>query len=276
MLRQGARRIGGFSLVLMVWVLLAGAGAGETVHADGWRQEKSQHFQVFYIQDAAFAASVVEWAEHYYTQITLDLGLNHVIKRDRQPWLWDERCRIYLFPNHDAYLKATGAPAWSGGMVNYRERVVYSFVGARALVESTLPHELAHILFREYVGFDNPEVPRWLDEGVAQYAEAGRRQESLDWMQRGVAAGVYVPLEQLSRLAVNRAHGGTARVFYAQAVSLVHFLLAQYGSRRFIDFCSNLRDGYPLERALSFATSGSLQSLAELEAAWRHFMTQRS
>ena len=74
----------------------------------------SQHFRVFYLEDAAFAAAVAEWGEHYYTQITLDLGLQHVVKRDWAPWLWERRCRIYLYPTREAYLRATRAPQWSG------------------------------------------------------------------------------------------------------------------------------------------------------------------
>ena len=81
------------------------------------------------------------------TQITLDLGLQHVVKRDWAPWLWERRCRIYLYPTREAYLRATRAPQWSGGMVHYRQRVVYSFLGAPAFLDKTL-HELAHIVFR--------------------------------------------------------------------------------------------------------------------------------
>jgi hypothetical protein len=246
------------------------------LRADVWREENSKHFRVFYLDNAAFAAAVVEWAEQYYTQITLELGLNHVVKRDYAPWLWERRCRIYLYPSRDGYLRATGSPAWSGGMVNYRQRVVYSFMGAPSFLEKTLPHELTHILFREYVGFDNARVPRWLDEGVAQYAELGRREESLELMRQGLAQGIHVPLEQLQRLPVNHVYAGVAQLFYSQAVSLVHFFLAQYGSQRFIAFCSSLRDGHPIERALSFATAGSVQSLGELEDAWRQFIFRLS
>ena len=251
-------------------------GSVSRVHAETWREENSQRFRVLYVQDAAFAAAVATWAERYYTEITLELGLTHVVQRNQVPWLWEQRCRIYLYPSREAYVQATGAPGWSGGMVRYRERIVYSFSGAPSFLEKTLPHELAHILFREYVGFDNPRVPRWLDEGVAQYAEMGRREEALDVMRQGLAEGAYLPLAQLSRLPVNHTPGGVARVFYLQAVTLVYFFLQQYGSRRFLDFCGNLRDGYPVERALSFATSGSLQSLGALEDAWRQFLLRLS
>lgn len=240
--------------------------------AASWLEASGKHVRVFYVEDATRAASVIEWAEYYYSQITLDLGLRHVIKRDRVPWLWDQRCRIYLFPDRHSYLRATRAPPWSGGMVKYRERVIYSFAGATSFLEKTLPHELAHILFREYVGFDNARVPRWLDEGVAQYAEIGRREEALTLMHEGISQGIYIPLGQLNRLPVNHTSGDTARLFYTQAVTLVHFFLDYYGSRRFISLCSSLRDGDSLERALSFATAGRVQSLRQLEDAWRRFI----
>jgi hypothetical protein len=254
-------------------VVLASA---HVLYAASWRETSSQHFRVFYSDDAAFAAAVVDWAEYYYSQITLDLGFQHVVKRDWAPWLWERRCRIYLYPTREAYLQATRAPQWSGGMVNYRQRVVYSFMGAGAFLDKTLPHELAHIVFREFVGFDNALVPRWLDEGVAQYAETGRREESLELLQQGVAQGDYLSLEQLHRLPLSHASGGTAQLFYAQAVTLVHFFLQQYGSRRFIELCQSLRDGRPLERALAFATSGSVRSLADFEAAWYAFIQRLS
>ena len=136
----------------------------------------------------------------------------------------------------------------------------------------TLPHELAHIVFREFVGFENARVPRWLDEGVAQYAEVGRREAAWGIMRAWLAQGLYIPLDQLNALRLGHASGGTAHVFYTQAVTLVHFFLAAYGPKRFIDFCSNLRDGYSVERALSFATASSIASLGALEDAWRAFL----
>jgi len=243
-----------------------------TASAQTWQDKTSTHFHVFYQHDAAFATAVIAYAEAYYKQIRVDLGLTHVVHRDQIPWLWDTRCQIYLYPERQAYIQATGAPAWSGGFVNYQRRRIYSYLGASSFLEHTLPHELAHIVFREFVGFDNRRVPRWLDEGVAQYAELGRREEAWDVMRQGLAQGVYIPLDQLNALRLGHSSGATAHVFYIQAVTLVHFFLAAYGPRRFIDFCSNLRDGYSVERALSFATAGSITSLGALEDAWRAFL----
>ena len=240
--------------------------------AETWQAKTSTHFRVFYQQNPAFATAVLEYAEAYYRQIRLDLGLTHVVQRDQVAWLWDKRCQIYLYIDRQAYRQATGAPLWSGGFVNYQRRMVYSYLGASSFLEQILPHELAHIVFREFVGFDNGRIPRWLDEGVAQYAEVGRREEAWEVMRQGLVQGIYIPLEQLNSLRLGHASGGNAQVFYTQAATLVQFFLAAYGPKRFIDFCSNLRDGYNVERALSFATASRIASLGALEDAWRTFL----
>ena len=257
-----------FSLCLVCCLCTLPAPAS----TETWQEKTSTHFRVFYQQNTAFAAAVLEYAEAYYNQIRLDLGLTHVVQRDQVPWLWEQRCQIYLYPNRQAYAQATGAPAWSGGFVQYQRRTVYSFLGVTAFLEQTLPHELAHLVFREFVGLNNDRVPRWLDEGVAQYAEVGRREAAWGLMRTWLAQDIYIPLDQLNQLRLGHASGGAAHLFYTQSVTLVHFFLAAYGPRRFIDFCSNLRDGYSVERALSFATSSSITSLSALEDAWRAFL----
>jgi len=62
--------------------------------AETWQEKTSTHFRVFYQQNPAFATAVLEYAEAYYRQIRLDLGLTHVVQRDQVPWLWDKRCQL--------------------------------------------------------------------------------------------------------------------------------------------------------------------------------------
>jgi hypothetical protein len=252
------------TIIFVGLALLPGSTAAQT-----WYEKTSTHFRVFYQQQPAFATAVLQEAEVAYRQIQLDLGLTHVVLRDQRPWLWEQRCQIYLYPDRLTYHQATGAPPWSGGFVKYRQRLIASYMGAASFLDHTLPHELAHILFREFVGFENPRIPLWLDEGVAQFAEAGRRDVAWGTMRSWLDQNFYVPLTQLQTLRLGHASGGAAHVFYTQAATLVHFFIAAYGSRRFLDFCSNLRDGYPIERALSLATASRLSSLDDLEAAWR-------
>jgi hypothetical protein len=233
---------------------------------------KSDHFQVFYLEDRAFASEVSRTAERLYTAINAELGFDRVVKKEHLSfWLWEDRCQIYLYRTRAEFVRSTGAPTWSAGFVNYRDRIIHSYNGAETFLDSTLQHELAHILFREYVGLDNPNVPRWLDEGVAQYAERDRRERALEFVREGLQRDRYFPFIDFHGMRLRPADGEAAVLYYRQAVSVVHFFIARYGSSRFIDFCSNLRDGYSIERALSFATGGSIDSLEDLEGAWKRF-----
>jgi hypothetical protein len=263
---QRLRYRGWHSAIVLCWLMVLPV-VGQ---ATSWRQVSSQHFQVFYRDHAAFASAVLTSAEQYYDQIRLDFGLHHVVQRDHVPWLWDDRCRIYLYADQQTYLEETGAPAWSGGFVQYRHRVIYSYSHTATFLSRTLPHEIAHILFREFVGFDNPQVPPWLDEGVAQYAESDKRAGELVRMHQWVSRGLYIPFEQFSQLPGHNA--SAVQVFYTQASTLVHFFIEIYGRHRFIEWCSHLRDGRSLERALSFATDGRISDLTALEEDWLTFL----
>lgn len=241
-------------------------------HAEEWLEKKSKHFIAYYLDDATFASAVIQRAEQYYSRINVELGFSHVVKRDRVPWLDDRRCRIYLYRDQDEFVEATGSPSWSGGKTIYQERIIWSFEGSDQFMDGILPHELAHILFREFVGFNNPRVPLWLDEGVAQYAEVAKREKALNYMKQALEQGVYIPLEKISAVGVGEDDTALAELFYMQSASLVHFLISKYGSGRFIDFCRALRDGRNIERALTSGISSYLDSLVRFEEAWKRYV----
>jgi hypothetical protein len=242
-------------------------------HTAAWQEKTSDHFQVFYLEDRVFASEISQTAERLYSSINSELGFDRAVKKYHLSfWLWNDRCKIYLYPTRREYILATGAPAWSAGFVRYRERVIHSYEGSGTFLESTLPHELAHILFREFVGYDNPQVPRWLDEGVARYAEATDREASREEARQRLGVSGYFPFTVFQEAQPRALGPDSVRIYYLQAESVVTFLIESYGSGRFVDFCSNLRDGYPIDRALSFATGSRIASLKDLEAAWLRFI----
>ena len=261
-------------LVALVWICLMWPSQG---YAAEWREVRGDHFVVSY-QDGggrAFAEETLQRAEGYYDRINSDLGFDHATKSENLAfWLWDDRCRIRLHRDRKTFVSETGAPTWSAGFVNPRERALYSYGGSEVFLTSILPHELAHIFLRELVGFDNPKVPNWLSEGVAQYAEDDRRGESVERMRRMLSAGVYLPFERFNRMSTRRLTPDEARLFYAQAASVVHFLVDRYGSKRFVELLKGLRDGHPIERALSSATSSRIDSLDLLEEKWLGFFAE--
>ncbi|HSH71253.1 MAG TPA: hypothetical protein VK997_15125 [Deferrisomatales bacterium] len=261
-------------LVALVWICLICPSPGDAAE---WREVRGDHFVVSY-QDPggrAFAEETLRRAEGYYGRINADLGFDRATKSENLAlWRWDDRCRIRLYRDRDAYMAGTGAPAWSAGFVNPRERALHSYGGSDVFLASVLPHELAHIFLRELVGFDNPTVPTWVSEGVAQYAEDGGRGESVERMRSMLADGVYLPFQRFNPMTTRPLTREQAGLFYAQAASVVHFFIERYGSKRFVELLKGLRDGYPIERALSFATSSRIDSLDLLEEKWLGFYAE--
>ena len=132
------------------------------VYTSLWQTKKSQHFVIYYQETTDdFINELIFSAENYYNSIVEDLGFSRMYF-----WSWDDRAKIYLFNNSADYLTDTRSVAWSGAQVSVKRRTIKTFIGQATFFDSILPHELTHIIFREFVGL-KADLPLWLDEGVA-------------------------------------------------------------------------------------------------------------
>ena len=261
--------------------------------AQEWQELKGEHFIAYFTQEQRFAKEALDKAEGYYRRIASDLGY----PRYKEFWLWDKRVKIYIYLDHASYIKATGQPEWSQGMADYKNKQIASFSGSRGFLESILPHEVAHLIFRDFVGFVG-EIPLWLDEGVAQWAEEAKRKDMKSMAKEFYEKDGLLSIEDMMKLDIrnikdkNLVHIRPARTkkgdmavlflspdnlittYYLQSVSLVDFLIEKYGSDRFAEFCRQLRDGKTLAGALRFAYPTYIRSLKELEDRWREYLSE--
>lgn len=232
-----------------------------------WKIEKSSHFIVYYKQAPEdFIKRVISSSEDYYQKIASDLGFNRF-----NFWLWDERSKIYIYNDALDYQLATGQPDWSGGNASVRDKVISSFPYARDFFETVLAHEMGHIIFREFVGFDNYAVPLWLDEGVASYQEKSKYGQADILVRKAIESGKFIPLERLPQ------HGGqfsmpanTAGLFYAESFSAVDFLIKKFGKDKFVNFCRGLRDKRNFDSAL--ASSYPFNYTGQMQQAWKEYL----
>ncbi|MBU2102267.1 MAG: hypothetical protein ABH865_06055 [Candidatus Omnitrophota bacterium] len=275
----------GIGVVLVSAVMLSG------VVAQDWREHSTDHFIVFYTGSEKFAVNVAERAEFFYKKIATDLGY----PRYSEFWTWDRRVKIYIHPTRDSFQKATGQPSWSEGMADYKNKQIVSYAWSKGFTESLLPHEIAHLIFRDFVGFRG-EIPLWLDEGVAQWAEEAKRAELKALARKLYDNDAILSLVDMMRIdlknlkEVDKVYIRSTRLktgepgilfisgdqlvstYYLQAVSLVGFLIERYGSASFADFCRQLRDGKSLEEALRFAYPTHIRNLQDFELEWRKYL----
>ncbi len=260
-----------------------------------WKEMGSEHFIVYFTGDEKFAKNVLEKAEVYYREIALELGY----PRYSEFWIWDKRAKVYIYPDHASYLQATGEPDWTHGIAVYKKKSIITYEWGKDFVESLLPHEMGHLIFRDFIGFKG-DIPLWLDEGVAQWAERPKREEMKAMANEYYTQSKFLMLDDMMTLDVlsldknellellmrpTLTPDGKDAVliittdelvttYYLQGVSLVGFLIEMYGSNRFAEFCRQLRDGKGLEEALRFAYPTNIRNLKEFEESWRKYLSR--
>ncbi len=260
--------------------------------AEDWKELKGEHFIVYFTQNKNFAKDVLHKAEIYYRNIAVELGY----PRYSDFWLWENRVKIYIYPKHESFLKETRQSSWSHGMADYQNKTIASYETSRDFTTSVLPHEIAHLIFRDFVGFKS-EIPLWLDEGVAQWAEEARREEFKMAINRLYERDALLLLKDLMRLDIRRFKENQLYIrptvtkdgeegviflsldqliatYYLQGVGLVGFLIEKYGSNRFAHFCRQLKDGKTINEALRAAYPNYIKDVKDLEKKWRSYLKE--
>ncbi|MFH1093898.1 MAG: hypothetical protein V1739_07075 [Candidatus Omnitrophota bacterium] len=259
-----------------------------------WEQIRSEHFIVyFYAGFQEFADEVSIAAEEYYNSVAQELGYVRYSKF----WKWDKRVNIYIYPDHRSYLLASGQQSWSHGVANYTEMYIMSYVLGRDFLDRLLVHEIAHLIFRDFVGFKG-EVPLWLDEGIAQWEEKNSRQIRIDKVQELASSKRLISLDAMMQINVRNVPSDSkvkviglyakedknsilefrgdelVNTYYLQAFSLVGFLMSKFGAEDFIVFSRQLRDGKTMLEALQFAYPTQIRSFDKLELKWKEYILQ--
>ncbi len=232
-----------------------------------WQTVKSTHFIIYYQNTGdKFIRQLLNDAERYYNDITEALGF-----RRYNFWLWDNRAKIYIYDNAGAYLLACGQPSWSAGVVVPRQKVIRAYAGEKDFFATVLPHEMGHIIFREFVGFDNRAVPGWLDEGVALYQQHSGGHQLYALCRKAMDKKTFFPLDKLNSMNPSLLKDKEQiQLFYAESFTIVDFLLERFGKDNFLLFCQRLRDKQDLDSALAYAYP--FRNKQELGAGWERYL----
>ena len=179
---------------------------------------------------------------------------------------WPRVITIEIFRDHPEYLRLSGMPAWSTGGFVYRPMGVDNITRrvylvqldqkgqfASDLLPEVLPHELTHLVLREYFG-ERP-IPMALNEGLAMYMEAGNRADRYDWpAYQAAKGGKHFPLATL--YAAYGYPKGRKRIwlFYSQSASATRFLVDSLGPAATAVMLEELKHGQTMQIALRKAT----------------------
>lgn len=255
-----------FTILFLMLTMVLQAHADE--NTEKWNEFKKQHFIIYY-QNAptSFVEAVEESAERYYSRICSDIGFHRY-----DSWTFDDRASIYIYDNAEHY-KTSGAAEWSHGIASPKNKVIHTFPTAHGFFDSTLPHELGHIIFREYIGYKTI-IPIWFEEGIAMYQEQAKRWGAHDIVKTAIENGDFMSLTELSAMKLGKGtQQNMVNLFYAESASIVNYMITELGEYRFKNFCRKLEEGSSFEWALE-TVYVRFKNIEELNKSWEKFLNK--
>lgn len=133
-----------------------------------WQESKSTHFDIYTQKRASGIGS---------SNMSMTFESAYQTLRRFIPWMMSGRVRVFVYQDHDSYLRhEPNAKPWSGALAypTRGEIVVYDSPDNNQQLKESFTHELTHIFTQQF--FDKHKTgrimtPNWLDEGLAVMME---------------------------------------------------------------------------------------------------------
>lgn len=227
---------------------------------EGAVQKDSVHFTV-HAYGADKAAELSARAEAIYQVITTDMGV--------YPFMPSRPYGFVVYANRDEYRNKTDQPAWSLGFIY--DNVIYTYAGAH--LDETLAHDQTHLIFDEFMGNTNPDWT-WLEEGLAVYEQA--KAASVTAAPKDLFSTFRNTLRMAPLTTDAMIHTLPAsekdlklNIWFAQAESLVEFMVARGGVSGLGQLLQGLKGGKSIDDAVNSAYPGNWANLAAIYTAWQ-------
>ncbi|MGD0114795.1 MAG: peptidase MA family metallohydrolase [Dehalococcoidia bacterium] len=131
--------------------------------------------------------------------------------------------------------------------------------------DDILRHELAHIVVKQAVKGPFGDLPAWLNEGVAVYAQSKPDADESRALQDAIAANDVLSLGSISSSS-SALSASKVSLFYGESWSLASYLIDQFGADKFAQLLATFKAGSTVDAAFQ-KVYGFDQ--AGFEASWR-------
>ena len=244
-------------------LLVGGVGGAEPGQGqEPWRPLEGARATVLYqADDSGQAGRVLSWAEAQAPLPGLPPGLPRGI-------------RVYLAPDEAAFDRVTGGriPDWGAGVAIPSESTMVlplyaSGRGRGTDLRKVFRHEWAHLGLHEHL--EDMRIPRWFDEGYAQWASGGWDAVEGWRLRVAFATGRAPPLDSLA-LGWPRDRA-SAELAYGISATVIEYLVMESGERGLELLLARWPD-MGFDRALR-STYGV--TAGQLERDWQKYVKRR-
>lgn len=170
---------------------------------------------------------------------------------------------VYDTPQEDFFgALGPGARVWTGAAAYSELRTIFMWLGggpSTSYLEAAMLHEVTHIVFHDAT--DNPyhEPARWLNEGIATWAERGEADDERAIVQVEAGGGGLFAFEAITEQFPIGERGG--RLSYAQGASMVDLIVRDHGEDAIAAIAAAYRDGASDAEALEAGTGVAAEDL---------------
>ena len=190
-------------------------------------------------------------------------------------WKLNGAPSVLLVKTREHFIKIVGNPLIVAYAAPERNLIVIDY--SKMLhhpfsLGTTLKHELSHLLLHQHIEKEN--FPRWLDEGLCQWASDGIGEIIMDpkrsFLNRASFSGKFIPLRHLAKTFPRDPE--LLLLAYEESKSFVTYLAGQFGTRGIHGLLNRMRNGETTENAMQNAFAATFD---ELEKKWQHSLSKK-
>ncbi len=240
--------------------------AGEYAAREKWIDLETANCIVYY-KSTESAKTVAKRVEETLKRVTEQLQYT---KLD-----WHrEKCKVFVFDDADAwteFVKESGTSSeWAAGFAYGALREVYMHAGdPDDMLNRVLPHELTHVIHREYAGDEDVHLPLWLLEGLACHNQFAGKGQLLGLARGAVDSPHFIQLGRLTALRNYPRNSGEIDLFYAESLALVEFIFDRFGHEGLVRLHKKLRKTDEFDKLVKRAFK---MKVDEFEREWLEYV----
>jgi len=235
---------------------------------DNWLMYSSFDFDIYYYNDLV-VRDVLDNIDRAYNLIINDLS--GVFFYNPQ-----NRVKIYIYRNRNAYRTKTSGGGWSGGYADVKKNAIYTYE-QKDLMRDVMVHELTHLVFDSFMGWPRNRSINWLHEGLAVYEEKRffNKKWDLKYLKRKDKQGKMYSLQKAFKTE-SGLEKSTKKIstWYLQMGTVVYFLF-HLDKDGFKVFCENMKTYKNLDEALKYTYPWDFKTVAELNEKWRKWLYEQ-
>lgn len=224
-----------------------------------WRSLAEGNVTILWYQGSdSFAGDLMAAAQDALSRLAADTGAH-----------LDRPVYIYIYASTADLQGALIYPSeWTGGVAYVQFGTIAIGIPTVQLDwgKGAISHELTHLVTHQMTANPYGDLPNWLTEGLAVYAEGLPNPSYTTSLYQAVVGNRLISVRSLS--SPFSAFPDLATLSYAESYSLVSFLIQEYGQPKMLELLNTFKEGSGYDQALLSVYGFDMDGLDSLWQAY--------